>query len=178
MTPELLRTAMPFSGPRAFVFADPLTAAMDRWQINTPARQAAFLANIAAETASLSMLKEKRDGSEYEPPSEKARELGNTEPGDGALYVGRGLLQITGRANYALCGQKLGLTLLLNPALLERPENAAQAAGWFWAYHGCNSLADGDPNHFGTICHKVNGGYIGIDERIGCWIVARRALGL
>lgn len=177
MTPELLRKAMPFAGPRAFIFAQPLTDAMARWQINTPVRQAAFLANIAAETASLSLLKEDGDGSAYEPPSDRAKELGNTEPGDGKLFVGRGLLQITGRYNYGVCGQKLDLPLITNPALLERPENASQAAGWFWAYHGCNALADKDPNAFGSICREINGGYTGLDERIGCWVTARAALG-
>lgn len=178
MTPEMLRKAMPFAGARAWIFIDPLNRAMLRWNINTPPRQAAFLGNVAAETASLSLLKEASDGARYEPPSDLARMLGNTEPGDGALFVGRGLLQVTGRANYAACGVALSLPLLTNPALLERPENAAEAAGWFWATHGCNELADQDPNHFGDICRKVNGGFNGINERIGCWVTARAALGV
>lgn len=174
MTPDLLRKAMPYAGHRAEIFAPPLTAAMERWAINTPARQAAFLANVAAETASLSELKERSDGSSYEGRAD----LGNTHPGDGALYIGRGLLQITGCANYQACGVALGLPLILSPHLLEQPDAASQAAGWFWSTHDCNELADRDPNTFGTICRRINGGYNGIDERIGCWIIARRALGL
>lgn len=174
MTPEILRRAMPYAGMRAGLFAGPLTAAMQRWEISTPQRQAAFLANIAAETASLSMLKENSDGAAYEG----RHDLGNTEPGDGKVFIGRGLLQITGRANYALAGEKLGLPLIANPALLEQPETACEAAGWFWSYRGCSRLADADPNHFGSICHLINGGYDGIDERIGCWLTARAALGL
>ncbi|MGH8261394.1 MAG: glycoside hydrolase family 19 protein [Steroidobacteraceae bacterium] len=178
MTPATLRLAMPFAGDRVQTFAQPLTDAMVRWQIDTPARQAAFLANIAAETASLSQLRERSDGAAYEPPSALAADLGNTHAGDGALFIGRGCLQITGRAGYIACGQGLQAPLLTSPELLEQPQYAALSGAWYFAHHGCNEMADGDPNHFGAICRRINGGFNGIDERIGCWIRARAALGL
>ncbi len=172
MTPEALAAALPFCGiARARVFAAPLSAAMAQWQINTPARQAAFLANVAAETASLSLMKEVGSGAGY------VGILGNTTLADAEAYVGRGCLQITGRDNYAACGAALNLPLLLRPAYLEEPEWAAQSAGWFWQTHGLNALADQDPNSFGTICERINGGFNGINERIACWLYARRALG-
>lgn len=174
MTPDVLRRAMPYAGARADTYADPLTTAMRLFSITTPQRQAAFIGNVAAETASLSQIVERTDGAAYENDSA----LGNTDPGDGFLYRGRGLLQVTGRANYAACGQALHLPLILSPQLLEEPANACMSAAWFWSTRGLNELADQDPNHFAEICRKINGGYNGIDERIGCWITARKALGL
>ena len=176
MTPATLRLVMPYAGARADAFAEPLTAAMIRFDITTPQRQAAFLANVAAETASLSEIVEKSDGAAYEPPSALAADLGNTHAGDGARYIGRGVLQITGRFDYAQCAKALGLQLLDHPELLEDPANASLCGAWFFCSHGCNELADADPNHFASICKKINGGYNGIDERIGCWIRARAAL--
>lgn len=173
MTPEVLARVMPFAGAaRAALFAAPLSAAMARWDISTPARQAAFLGNVAAETASLSMLKEGGDGSSY------VGILGNRTAEEAALYVGRGPLQLTGRDNYAACGAALGLPLLTNPALLEGPLDGSQAAGWFWNSKGLNVFADRDPRAFATICERINGGFNGINERISCWIYARRALGV
>ncbi len=173
MTPEVLARAMPYcSAANVRIFAGPLSDAMAKWQITTPVRQAAFLANVAAETASLSELREQDSGAGY------VGILGNLTLADAELYIGRGCLQITGRDNYAACGTALDLPLLVRPQLLEQPEWAAQSAGWFWEQHGLNELADQDPNHFAEICRTINGGYNGIDERIGCWIVARKALGL
>ena len=172
MTPETLRAAMPFcAAATADTFAGALTDAMARWQIATPARQAAFVANVAAETASLSELREIGSGARY------IGILGNTTLADAEAYIGRGCLQITGRDNYAACGIALELPLLTNPALLEEPVGAAQSAGWFWASRGLNALADRDPNAFATICERINGGFNGIDERVACWLYARRALG-
>jgi putative chitinase len=172
MTPADLSRALPYcSAVNAQRFAAPLTGAMAKWQITTPARQAAFLANIAAETASLSELREQGSGAGY------VGILGNLTLADAELYIGRGCLQITGRDNYAACGAALGLPLLVRPQLLEEPEWAAQSAGWFWETHGLNELADRDPNAFATICERINGGFNGINERIACWLYARSALG-
>ena len=88
---------------------------------------------------------------------------GNEASGDGWSYRGRGLIQITGRANYAACGAALGLDLIAHPELLETPANAALSAAWFWASHGCNGLADaGD---FVGITKRINGGVNGLADR-------------
>ncbi len=172
MIPEVLASAMPYcSAANVQLFAGPLSDAMEKWQITTPVRQAAFLANVVAETASLSELREIGSGAAY------VGILGNATLADAELYIGRGCIQITGRDNYAACGAALGLPLLVRPQLLEEPEWAAQSAGWFWQTHGLNALADRDPNAFATICERINGGFNGINERIACWLYARRALG-
>lgn len=92
-----------------------------------------------------------------------AKNLGNTQPGDGWRYRGRSLIQVTGRANYAECGAALGLDLLSYPELLERPESAAKAAAWYWSKNGLNQMADND-NLVG-ITRAINGGTNGLDDR-------------
>lgn len=172
MTPAELNAAMPYAGTRAATFAQPLTDAMAEFDIDTPKRQAAFLAQIAHESGSLRYVRELANGSAYEGRAD----LGNTEYGDGPRYKGRGLLQITGRANYASCGIALGAPLVGNPELLETPVLACRSAGWFWKSHNLNQFADAD--EFGALTKRINGGWNGLDERIKAWLVARKALGL
>jgi putative chitinase len=62
----------------------------------------------------------------------KAKALGNTKPGDGAKYKGRGYIQLTGKYNYKKAGDALGLPLAEKPQLVEKPEVAAKVAVWFW----------------------------------------------
>lgn len=93
-----------------------------------------------------------------------AERLGNTpEDDDGQLYRGRGLIQITGRANYYACGEALGLDLLGHPELLEEPQHAAMSAGWFWHRASLNALAD--RSDFLTITKRINGGTNGLKDR-------------
>ena len=99
MTPDQLRRIMPLAGKRAPLYAVPLSDAMAEYGIDTPARQAGFLAQIAHESGSLVYVEEIASGAAYEGRAD----LGNTEPGDGERYKGRGILQITGRANYRAC---------------------------------------------------------------------------
>jgi hypothetical protein len=90
-------------------------------------------------------------------------DLGNTQPGDGAKFKGRGLIQITGRANYKACGAALGLDLETSPALLEQSENAAMSAAWFWNSRHLNAVADAGDVVKAT--KLINGGNIGLQER-------------
>ncbi len=91
------------------------------------------------------------------------KQLGNTQPGDGWKFRGRGLKQITGRANYRACGKDLSLDLESNPDLLLTPENAVRSAGWFWASKGLNDIADtGDVK---AMTLRINGGENGLPER-------------
>lgn len=154
-----LLSIMPYAKARADVFLEPLNMAMSEFDINTPERQSAFLAQVGHESGQLRYVKELASGDSYEG----RKDLGNTEPGDGRRYKGRGLIQITGRANYASCGDALGLDLIVEPELLEQPINACRSAGWFWRSHGLNELADaGD---FLRITKRINGGTNGLADR-------------
>jgi putative chitinase len=172
VTPAELTAMMPYAGSRASIYAEPLTITMSEFDVSTPQRQAAFLANIAHESGSLRYVEEIASGDAYEG----RKDLGNTQPGDGRRFKGRGLPQITGRDNYRACGAALGLDLLADPDLLEQPLPAARSAGWFWKTKNLAPLADADK--FGSLCRIWNGGYNGIDDRIQHWLRIRRALGL
>lgn len=162
MTPAQLKKVMPYAGARAEKFAEPLTAAMAEFGIDTPQRQAAFLAQIAHESGSLRYVLELASGEAYEG----RKDLGNTQPGDGVRFKGRGLIQITGRANYATCSQALfgDGRLLTVPRLLEEPAHACRSAGWFWQSRGLNALAD--TGQFKAITRVINGGYNGYTDRL------------
>lgn len=99
---------------------------------------------------------------------------GPAASGDGWRYRGRGLFQITGRAQYQRCGNALGLLLVDQPELLERPEHAALSAAWFWEDNGLNALTDaGD---FEAVTRRINGGLNGLAERSILWGRARAVL--
>ena len=89
--------------------------------------------------------------------------MGNVEDGDGWKYHGRGLIQITGKDNYANCGSGLGVDLLSNPEWVATPEYASLSAGWFWNKKGLNELAD--VMDIETMTKRINGGTLGIDDR-------------
>jgi putative chitinase len=103
-----LLAIMPLAGSRIPAFIQPLNETLDEFGMTNPDRSAAFLAQVAHESGELRYTRELADGMAYEPPLPKAAELGNTEPGDGPRFRGRGLLQITGRMNYRKCGASLG----------------------------------------------------------------------
>lgn len=102
------------------------------------------------------------------------KNLGNTQPGDGWKFRGRSLIQVTGRSNYEACGKALGLDLINHPELLERPENAARAAAWFWSSKGLNKLADND--NIKAITAVINGGDNGLTDRIKRYDTAIKVL--
>ena len=178
MTLDQLRAAMPSSGKRAEIFLAPLNAAMEEFEINTPIRQAAFLAQIAHESGSLRYVRELASGAAYDT-GRLAERLGNTpeDDGDGERYRGRGLIQITGTANYSACSAALygdSQHLLDHPELLELPDAAARSACWFWHSRGLNELADnGD---FTKITKRINGGLNGYDDRFAYWTRAQKVM--
>ncbi|MGP5481154.1 glycoside hydrolase family 19 protein, partial [Pseudomonas helleri] len=103
-----------------------------------------------------------------------AGRMGNSAPGDGWKYRGRGLIQLTGKTNYRRCGEALGLDLLTQPELLEKPQHACMAAAWFWGSNGLNSLADkGDIE---TITQRINGGLTGLADRQAIYARALKVL--
>lgn len=140
-------------------FLDHLNQVLDEFEINTPQRIRMFLAQIGHESGQLKYVKELASGEAYEG----RKDLGNTSPGDGVRYKGRGLIQITGKSNYVLLSLGLGLPLLEKPELLEEPANAARSAGWFWNKKNLNALAD--MGLFKEITKRINGGYTHYAER-------------
>lgn len=164
MTPATLAEVMNIPLARAQKWADALTAAMAGGQINTRLRIAAFLAQIGHESGSLVYSKE-LGGPSYFAKYDGRKDLGNTQQGDGARFCGRGLIQITGRANYGRASQALfgDDQLLKNPELLEQPEWAAKSAVWYWSTRNLNALADQD--RFTDITRAINGGTNGLEDR-------------
>ncbi|WP_158079777.1 peptidoglycan-binding protein [Archangium sp. Cb G35] len=144
-----------------------LDAAMVEADILTPQRQAAFLAQLAHESAELRFFEELATGEAYEG----RRDLGNTRPGDGMRYKGRGPIQLTGRDNYRAAGRALGIDLEGNPQRAADVDVGFRVAAWFWRSRGLNALADvGD---FREITRRINGGFNGLAQRE---IYYRRAL--
>ena len=140
-------------------FLDPINKTLEEFEINTPQRIRMFLAQIGHESGQLRYRKELASGEAYEG----RKDLGNTTPGDGVRYKGRGLIQITGRYNYGLASLALGLPLLEKPELLEEDLNACRSAGWFWYKSNLNALAD--MGKFETITRRINGGLNGYSDR-------------
>jgi len=173
---------MPLAKERVDEFVLPLLATMDEFEISTPERAAAFIAQIAHESAQLHYTRELGSDAyleKYDTGPIAAR-LGNTpdDDNDGQKYRGRGLIQITGQANYRDCslGMFKDTRLLEHPELLEQPYEAARAAGWFWDKHHLNGLAD--QGKFRAITKKINGGLNGIQDREAYWERAKKVLGV
>lgn len=136
----------------------PLNEAMAKFAITTPARAAHFLGQLAHESGRFAFVRELWGPTAAQRGYEGRRDLGNTEPGDGFRYRGRGLIQVTGRANYRDVGKALGVDLITHPELLERPETAALASAWWWQANGLNELADiGNIDH---VSDRINRGRV------------------
>lgn len=171
-TQEELLKIMPRAAPRLDKFYEPLLAAMNEFHIDTQLRTCAFLAQIAHESLEMLYVRELASGVDYEGRTD----LGNTQPGDGRKFRGRGLIQITGRANYKDCSMALfgDHRLLTNPEILEQPEEACRSACWFWATRGLNELADAE--QFERITRRINGGLNGQDKRLAYYAKAKEVL--
>ncbi|KPX39532.1 Prophage PSPPH02, putative chitinase [Pseudomonas syringae pv. helianthi] len=167
ITVQQLLQILPNASSRAGVFVPVLNVAMNKYAIVTKLRIAAFLAQVGHESGQFRYVRELGSDAYLEKydTGRLAERLGNTpeDDGDGQLYRGRGLIQITGRANYAECGEALGLDLLQQPELLERPEHAAVSAAWFWHRAGLNTFAD--RSDFLAITKRINGGTNGLADR-------------
>jgi putative chitinase len=179
---------------------NPLQATFDKYDINTPRRQSAFLGQCTHESGNFKTLQENLNYSAEglmktwpsrfptkEVADQYARQpakiagkvyngrLGNTSEEEASKYLGRGLIQLTGKENYERCGLAIGADLLSNPDLLLDPRYAALSAGWFWNKKGLNELADAQEH--GMITKRINGGLIGLDDRIAKTTKALEALG-
>lgn len=168
LTEMQLRQIMPtLAAIRAEALLPFLNGAMAAYAVNNPARTAAFVAQLAHESGEFRWMEEiwgpTTQQKRYEPPGELATRLGNSEPGDGQRFKGRGPIQITGRSNYRRFGQQLGIDLVARPELVATPAVAFEVAALFWKSNGLNELADaGD---FVRITKRINGGTNGLAER-------------
>jgi putative chitinase len=154
----------------------------DKYGINTKNREVAFLAQVGHESGSLFYTEELASGDAYNG----RKDLGNTNPGDGPKYKGRGLIQITGKTNYKALSESFNIDFVGNPTLLggkntkvsnhDQLRYSTLSAGWFWNKTKLNEIADkldltkpatAEPNltNFKLITKKINGGYNGLDDR-------------
>jgi putative chitinase len=159
------------------------------YEIDTPQEYCHFLAQACKETDHFRTLREYASGRAYEGRAD----LGNTQPGDGVRFRGRGIFQTTGRANYLQLGIKKGRRDLFinNPELLEQPEHAVWSACEFWRTRGLNDVANHadadvlkkkyrgniiDVSPVEYISIAINGGYNGMDERKKYYAAAQQVL--
>ena len=184
VTGEQLKSIMPrLSDQRNSELLPFLTAAMTEFAINTPARAAAFLAQLAHESGQFRFMEEIWGPTDaqrrYEPVTKLSAALGNTDTGDGKRFKGRGPIQLTGRANYQRFGNLLNVDLLADPARAASPEVAFRVAGLFWSKKGLNELADvATADAFTAITKRINGGTNGLADRQGFYATARTVLGV
>lgn len=175
LSDDMIRQMFPHAGARLEPHLPYIAPAMDGGKIDTPQRVAAFLAQLAEESAEYRYMEEIADGSEYEGRAD----LGNVQSGDGPRFKGRGPIQITGRSNYAACGTALGIDAIADPSLLARPEYGTASAVWFWnSGSDCSLSLLADHDWFRLITRKINGGYNGLAERVAYWNRNRTILGL
>ncbi len=141
---------------------------LEDYDITPGARRQMFMAQLAHESDGFKTTREYASGAAYEG----RRDLGNTEEGDGRRFRGRGLIQLTGRANYEKYGDMLGEDLISDPEIVERFPLALEVAALYWEDRGLNALADaGD---FMKITRRINGGTNGLESRLDYLEIARR----
>lgn len=172
-------------------WVDALNATFERFDISTPVRQAAFIGQCGHECGNFRILEENLNyraetlmklwksrfptievANEYAKNPKKiankvySSRMGNRDEasGDGYRFRGRGCIQLTGSANYHHAGQALGVDFIMEPDLVATPQYAALTAGWFWNTHKLNQFAD--VRDFKTMTKKINGGFIGLEDRI------------
>jgi putative chitinase len=164
---DVLRDIAPLqSGARATnqariinALAEVIGSTLDKYEIDTRLRDAHFLAQACEESDGFCTTEEYASGAAYEGRVD----LGNTQRGDGCLFKGRGLFQLTGRANYASYGRALGIDLVANPTLAADPPTSLLIACEYWRRNNLSALADAD--NLTGITRRINGGLNGIDTR-------------
>jgi putative chitinase len=147
---------------------------LPKFGIDNNTRLAAFLAQVGHESGQLRYNKEIWGPTAAQKGYEGRKDLGNVIAGDGTKFKGRGLIQVTGRANYSSFAQANGVDCVNNPALLEQPEYAVMTACWFWKSKKLNQFADsGD---FKTLTKRINGGLTNYTDRVNIWERAKSVL--
>jgi predicted chitinase len=184
MFPEILQKLAPGTKkPLRDRFAPFLEEACKRYEINTELRLAAFLATICFESDYFKATEEYASGWAYDKSKNprKAKQLGNTEPGDGPKFKGRGLIQLTGRYNYEVFNADMHRKsqFTLYPEAVAHPVWAVESACWYWQTHKLNSYAD--KGKFAAIQGLVNRGdankrALDLDKREKLYTTALRAI--
>jgi putative chitinase len=147
-----------------------LAATLDSYNVNTRLRIAHFLGQTCEESAGYRTTEEFASGKEYNGRTD----LGNTQPGDGPRFKGRGLLQITGRANYDRYGKALGVDLVNNPTQAAEPALSLKIACEYWKDRNINAACDRDDAQ--AVTRIVNGGLNGLSDRIAFTQKAKTAV--
>lgn len=164
ITAEQLAAIVPqIPSDKVTTYAGLLNAAMVSGGIDSPVRKAAFVAQLVVESDSFRTFEEYASGRAYEGRAE----LGNTQPGDGERYKGRGAIQVTGRHNYESVSQATGIDFVSNPELVAAPEYAFTTAVWYWTSRHLNQTADN--SGIVRVSELVNGGHHGLAERLACF---------
>lgn len=201
LSADLLQEIVPsLSDDMAESLVSALNLAMAEGEINTPLRQAAFIAQIAHESQGFSRFSEnlkyragrlldvfgryftEDEAEEFARQPEKianrvyANRLGNgdEDSGDGWRYRGRGFIQLTGKDNYRQAGKSLHLDLVGQPEMAEELEVGARIAAWYWSSRHLNSFADN--RQFDTITKRINGGLNGLADRLAYYRKAKEVL--
>lgn len=178
ITKEQILQIMPNAKDVADLYLPYINGYNEVFKIDTPLRMAHFLAQIAHESNELRNVKEIGSSSYFEKydTGKLKKMLGNLKPGDGYRYRGRGLIQITGRANYMEYqkSSRCKGDIITHPELLEKPLGAVKSAMWFWESHGLNKLADKDSVL--AVTRRINGGTNGLESRKNYLAWAKEAL--
>jgi len=156
---QLIQIAGNASRDRLLQLTPGINQTLEKYQINTPLRIAHFIAQVAHESDCFNAMEEYADGSDYEGRDD----LGNTQPGDGVKFKGRGLMQLTGRSNYEDFSKVMGQDFVAQPKLVAQAPYAVLVAGWFWHKNQINPVADRDDIE--AVTRIINGGLNGLDDR-------------
>lgn len=173
-TKEKLAIVLPLAAnSRLDMYFEPLKAGMTKYGITTALQAAHFVAQLGHESMSFLYSEEIASGSAYEGRTD----LGNTQPGDGRRFKGRGLIQLTGRANYAAYSKFTGVNYLAQPERVSTdPVVAVDVSCWFWKDRGVYKLAEQDDVK--AVTRRINGGFNGLDDRLQNLRRAKAVLGL
>jgi putative chitinase len=175
MTPELFEAATGCTPALAAKWAEPVSAAMDAYDITTTPRVCAFLAQTGTESEGFAYAREIWGPTPAQERYQGRADLGNTHPGDGLRFLGRGLIMITGRDNYELVSTDLGHDFIASPQDLALPKWAALSAAWYWDSKQLNPLADAE--EFTQITYRINGGQNAAADRMRRYQLAQATLG-
>ena len=155
----------------AVKYYSPLVKSMGEASITTKQRACCYIAQLAHESAHFNTLEEYASGKAYEGRTD----LGNTQPGDGVRFKGRGAIQLTGRYNYTRASKDLGIDLVSNPKIVsENPDIAFKVSAWYW--NKCNLNSYCDNYDFRGLTKAINGGYNGYDSRLNYYNLANKYL--